>query len=60
MDYSWIPAKPIANCPAPLLLLPDINAAKVESGLKAIQAGDYATALKILKPLAEQGNPVAQ
>ena len=31
-----------------------------EDGMAAYQRGDYATALKFLRPLAEQGNPQAQ
>lgn len=34
--------------------------ADVQSGLDAYEAGDYATALKEFKPLAEQGDAVAQ
>ena len=35
-------------------------AAELENGLGAFNRGDYATALKQLRPLAEQGNAVAQ
>ena len=35
-------------------------AGPLEDGQAAYQKGDYATALQILRPLAEQGNPAAQ
>lgn len=44
----------LAFCPAPA------QADDLEDGRAAIGAGDYATALRLLKPLAEQGNADAQ
>ena len=37
-----------------------VSAELFEDGMAAYQRGDYATALKFLRPLAEQGNPKAQ
>ncbi len=42
------------------LLIPSILAADFDSGLRAYKKGDYATALKELRPLAEQGQADAQ
>ncbi len=36
------------------------SAEPLEDGVAAYQRADYATALKLLRPLAEQGNPKAQ
>jgi TPR repeat protein len=35
-------------------------AAPLEDGLQALDRGDYATALRLLRPLAEEGNQEAQ
>ena len=35
---------------------PALLVADTDDGVKALRAGDYATALKILEPLAEEGN----
>ena len=32
----------------------------LQDGIRALHSGDYASALKIIKPLADNGNPVAQ
>jgi len=33
---------------------------QLEKGYAALQGGDYATAMRLLRPLAEQGDAVAQ
>ncbi len=43
-----------------LLCAASVSYAGVDEGLAAYDKGDYKTALKELKPLAEQGNPKAQ
>ena len=35
-------------------------AGPLEDGVEAVNRGDYATALQLLRPLAEQGDPAAQ
>jgi hypothetical protein len=47
---------------APIIVgLPSIGAAdKLQDALRAYHAGDYATALRLSRPLAEQGGAVAQ
>ena len=42
------------------LAFTQVTAQDLNKGLEAAQASDYATALKELKPLAEQGNASAQ
>ena len=42
-----------------LISLPALAAA-IEDGRDAYHKGDYATALRILRPLADEGNPEAQ
>jgi len=37
-----------------------VRAGPLEDGITAYRSGDYATALRILRPLAEQGNAAAQ
>jgi TPR repeat protein len=37
-----------------------VRAGPLEDGIAAYRSGDYATALRILRPLAEQGNSTAQ
>ena len=37
-----------------------VRAGPIEDGIAAYRGGDYATALRILRPLAEQGNAAAQ
>ena len=37
-----------------------VRAEPLEDGIAAFRIGDYATALRILRPLAEQGNAAAQ
>jgi TPR repeat protein len=37
-----------------------VRAGPLEDGIAAYRSGDYATALRILRPLAEQGNAAAQ
>jgi len=43
-----------------LVLSMPVHADDLEDGRAAIGAGDYATALRLLKPLADQGNAAAQ
>ena len=43
-----------------VLLGTQMSAQDINKGVEAYQAGDYATALKELKPYAEQGNADAQ
>ena len=43
-----------------VLLGTQVSAQDINKGVEAYQAGDYATALKELKPYAEQGNAPAQ
>ena|SRR5215469_10919155 len=42
------------------LICGPVLAAALEDGRDAYHKGDYATALRILRPLADQGNPDAQ
>ena len=37
-----------------------VRAEPLEDSIAAFRSGDYATALRILRPLAEQGNAAAQ
>jgi TPR repeat protein len=50
----------LAGCVLALGLFGAAIAGPVEDVLTAFQRGDYAAALQILRPLAEQGDPVAQ
>jgi|HubBroStandDraft_6_1064221.scaffolds.fasta_scaffold644307_1 TPR repeat protein len=43
-----------------LLLCGQARAGPLEDGVEAVDRGDYATALRLLRPLAEKGNPDAQ
>ena len=43
-----------------VLLVSSLFAGDFEKGLEAAERGDYQTALKLWKPLAEQGDPEAQ
>ena len=43
-----------------LSLVAPVVAGPLENGVKAANRRDYATALRLLRPLAEQGNPQAQ
>ncbi len=43
-----------------LLCLSAARADSLDKALAAYESGDYATALKVLRPLAEQGQPDAQ
>ena len=43
-----------------LLLCGQAWAGTLEDGVEAVDRGDYATALRLLRPLAENGNPDAQ
>jgi uncharacterized protein HemY len=45
-------------CPSMIGLLS--AAADLQKGVAAVQKGDFATALRELRPLAEHGNPNAQ
>jgi len=59
-----------ANCRRNLILLAasllcltppqEVNAQDFDRGVSAYEAGDYLTALRELRPLAEQGDAVAQ
>jgi TPR repeat protein len=53
---SWLPVCGLALC---LLIEPSI-AGQFEDGLAAQKAGDYPTALRIWKQLAEESNVAAQ
>lgn len=43
-----------------LVVIKGAGAGPLEDGLAAFDKGDYATALRLLRPLAEQGDAVAQ
>jgi TPR repeat protein len=43
-----------------VLLVGSLFAGDLEKGFEAVKRGDYQTALKLWKPLAEQGDPTAQ
>ena len=52
--------RPILIAAFMLVASASANASPAEDAFAAYQKGDYAAALKLLKPLAEQGNDKAQ
>ena len=54
----WLPVLPVLLLS--LLVGNPAFSADAQKGYDAIKRGDYATALRILKPLAEQGDALAQ
>jgi TPR repeat protein len=52
--------RPILIAAFMLIASAGANAAPAEDAFAAYQKGDYPTALKLLKPLADQGNVTAQ
>ena len=53
---TWMAASGLTIC----LLVQPVMAGPLEDGYAALERGDYATAIQMLRPLAEQGDAWAQ